>query len=135
MRRRFKIGKLVRDKMQEFLASKNVEGVSTTLQGSALEQALKQKLVEEANEVQAALTLDDLKEELADVLEVINALCHFHGLTRDEIVEIQENKRISRGSFSKGMYCTYVEMDKNNPHISYYEARTHEYPEEPINSF
>ena len=66
---------------------------------------LKQKLVEEVNEV--LNTIDDdiddnykhLKEEIADVMEVLDGIMNFYKISKKDIDLIKENKKLLRGGF------------------------------------
>jgi predicted house-cleaning noncanonical NTP pyrophosphatase (MazG superfamily) len=46
----------------------------------------------------------DISEELADVLEVTDALVEAYGLDREEIGAIQRKKRDERGRFEEGYF-------------------------------
>ena len=71
------------------------------ISGERLRRALKDKLVEEAEEVRQA---DDIVEELADVLEVVDALIEVYGLDHGEIEHARADKKAERGGFSRGEY-------------------------------
>lgn len=60
-------------------------------------QKLSEKLVEEAQE----FLQDQNVEELADVLEVVDALIAFHGFDRAEIDHVREEKAKEKGKFEK----------------------------------
>ena len=66
-------GKLVRDRIPEIIRDAGRTPVTRTLDPTAYEQALRDKLLEEADEDAAASGPEPL-EELADVLEVVRAL-------------------------------------------------------------
>lgn len=58
---------------------------------------LKNKLVEEVNEYLEA----ENKEELADILEVMDALMKLMNFEKEEVLAIQKQKREERGGFEK----------------------------------
>jgi predicted house-cleaning noncanonical NTP pyrophosphatase (MazG superfamily) len=58
---------------------------------------LKNKLLEEVNEYLEA----ENKEELADILEVMDALMKFMNFEKEEVLAIQKKKREERGGFEK----------------------------------
>lgn len=64
---------------------------------------LRQKLVEEALEVAATRGVGEAAEEMADVLEVLEALREHVGVQPDQLENIRERKRAGRGAFSKGI--------------------------------
>jgi len=48
-------------------------------------------------------------EELADILEVIEALLDWHDISREELKELRREKRKERGGFARGLYLLRVE--------------------------
>lgn len=74
------------------------------MSGSELCEALKAKLIEESTEVQNAKTIHEVTEELADVAEVIDGLCKAYGISLDDLAQVKEERRTTRGGFEKGLY-------------------------------
>lgn len=73
---------------------------------------LKDKLLEEANEVFEAYDMEDktqLKEELADVIEVIDAMLYHNNLSLEEVLTIRDTKKEKRGGFEKGLYLKSID--------------------------
>jgi predicted house-cleaning noncanonical NTP pyrophosphatase (MazG superfamily) len=95
--------KLVRDRIAEFVFKERGE-ILTTRKATEEEllSLLKNKLVEEANEVLNANSMDELIEEMADVLEVMKAISVKQNIT-DEIFEKREAKFLERGGFEDGI--------------------------------
>jgi len=92
------MNKLIRDKIPQLVFSK--EGKALSVRVASKEEyliLLKQKLVEEANEVLTASPAS-LLQELADVLEVFAALCKAHGM-EDSVFEARQKKFQERGGF------------------------------------
>ncbi|HRZ29884.1 MAG TPA: hypothetical protein P5052_04055 [Candidatus Paceibacterota bacterium] len=58
---------------------------------------MKEKLFEEANEF---INGEEI-EEMADVLEVINAMCEYKNFNVQEINDIRNRKNEERGAFKK----------------------------------
>lgn len=85
--------KLVRDRVPEFLH----EPVTHVADEEEFSRRLRDKLVEEANEFRA----DATKEELADVLEVIEAILEAEGWEVPDIVKLKEAKAALKGRFTK----------------------------------
>jgi len=48
------------------------------------------KLLEEANEVYAAETHAEMVDEIVDVLEAIDSILAFHGISKDEILKLKK---------------------------------------------
>src|SRR5579872_3412947 len=119
----FKGNKLIRDNYIEVLAAKNITVHSRIVTGQELQAELRSKLIEEANEVAQTKNKEDLMLELADVLEVVDALCHAHDISITEVQEVQAKKRAERGGFFKGILCTTFEVAEDNQAIMYYRSR------------
>jgi len=58
---------------------------------------LKNKLQEEVDEYIES----ENEEELADILEVIDAIIVLKGFSKDKIMEIKQQKKLARGGFEK----------------------------------
>ncbi|MBY0246553.1 MAG: nucleoside triphosphate pyrophosphohydrolase [Nitrospiraceae bacterium] len=95
--------KIVRDKIPEIIAKRGEQSEILNLQGEALITALKQKLVEEAFEALDAKSGDDLVGELADVSEVIDALCSSLKISDTNLTAVKKEKHRKRGGFEKGI--------------------------------
>ena len=84
--------KLVRDRIPELFPTYTYRVLDEAEYGSALRNKL-------AEEVQEYLT-DRTSEELADVLEVLQALAALHGLTPQELEEVRTRKAAERGGLA-----------------------------------
>jgi predicted house-cleaning noncanonical NTP pyrophosphatase (MazG superfamily) len=73
------------------------------------EAALRAKLLEEAHEAQAAPD-GQLASELADVLEVLQALAAAHDMGWEEVVSEAGRKRAERGGFDHRIFLEYVDQ-------------------------
>ncbi|MEK7464612.1 MAG: nucleoside triphosphate pyrophosphohydrolase [Patescibacteria group bacterium] len=89
--------KLVRDRILEIIEKDDVKPIWHKAGRSEYWKKLKEKLVEEVNEF-----LDSKKqEELADVLEVIDAISDLWGFKRARTRKIKNDKKRRRGGFKK----------------------------------
>lgn len=88
--------KLIRDRIPELARAKG-DHISTHVASDAeYSSALRAKLLEEVNEF-----LDsNSPEELADILEVIDAICSFEKIDRASLLRQQLVKAKSRGRFT-----------------------------------
>lgn len=96
--------KLVRDRVPEIIKARGTHPETRELSGEEYLRAQKSKLIEESSELDRALTSDDLKGEIADVLEVTDALAAAYGFSKEELLAAQEKKRVERGGFSKKIF-------------------------------
>ena len=105
-----KYNKLVRDRIPEVIEKDGHKAKFKTLSEKSFLTALDKKLMEEVKEYQA----DKSIEEMADVLEVIYAICNARGYTIDELEAKRQEKHIDRGGFEKRLFLEYVEDDEVN---------------------
>ncbi|MBR4959593.1 MAG: nucleoside triphosphate pyrophosphohydrolase [Clostridia bacterium] len=105
--------KLVRDRIPEIIAAQGKTCVTEVLDDGAYLAMLKEKLAEECAEVRAAMTEDEILEELADVLEVVYAIGAAHGCGRDGLEEIRQKKKTERGAFAARILLTEVGESTN----------------------
>ena len=89
--------KLVRDRIPEIIEADGKTCVYETLSDEAYIRLLDQKLNEELAEYQESKSL----EELADLLEVIQAVVRARGWTLDELEQVRADKAAERGGFAK----------------------------------
>ena len=94
--------KLVRDKIPEIIEA---DGKTKILSDEEYIAALETKLNEEVAEYQADKNL----EEMADVLEVLQAICVARGYSLDELEAMRAKKAEERGGFSDKIFLEYVE--------------------------
>ena len=90
--------------------------------------ALRKKVIEEAQEVADEKNREKLIYELADLLEVAQTLANTLGITESEILEACKNKRKKSGGFTKKHFTNFVEIKEDNPAIEYYLERPEKYP-------
>lgn len=94
------MGKLIRDKIPQLVREAGGAIETRTLNESEFEVALREKLVEEANEV-ALATSDSLLEELGDVVTVLAEIARHHGYTLSDVTDAAAEKRQAAGGFDK----------------------------------
>ncbi|MEC5425307.1 nucleoside triphosphate pyrophosphohydrolase [Virgibacillus sp. C22-A2] len=101
--------KLVRDRIPEIIEKSGKELKTETLDHDRYILELKKKLNEEVEEYQTASTNADALEELADVLELMNALIRIHGSSVEEVEKIRADKAAKRGGFDEKIFLIEVE--------------------------
>lgn len=101
-RNRRSFDKLVRDGIPNHIAHRGELVVQSRLPRSELRHALVAKLLEEAQELLDATDPDDVKAELADLLEVVRGLASVTGVKWLEVESQAEEKRSRRGGFEAG---------------------------------
>jgi len=126
--RRFRVEKLIRDRLPDMMRAQGLRVEDRRLDDAAFRAALLDKLVEEAAEARAATGPDALLEELADVAEVVRALLTLSGRTFEELETVRLAKRKARGGFEERVYNAAVSAPEGAPGLAYYVGRP-DYPE------
>lgn len=109
------VNKLVRDRIPEIIHQAGRRCEVQTLTEVDYELALRQKLVEEAQEVAIAPTPEDLIQELADLQEVIDTLRSLHQIDPHAIALAQRHRRHERGGFSQRLSLVWSEVNRAEP--------------------
>ena len=94
------MGKLVRDKIPQIIVDAGKRPITEILDQERYLEELDKKLEEEVAEYQA----DKSIEEMADVLEVLFAICDARGYSVDELMRVREEKCEKRGGFKERVY-------------------------------
>ena len=100
--------KLVRDRIPELIEREGRPLRMETLTQADFRTALLDKLLEEAREGCEA-TAEQLPTELADVLEVIDAIVSTFGIQRATLLALQEQRRNERGGFNRRIKLCWTE--------------------------
>jgi predicted house-cleaning noncanonical NTP pyrophosphatase (MazG superfamily) len=125
---RFACHKLVRDLVIPQAHAKGFRCEGTVLNGTALQQATFNKLVEEVDEVRESLNNPtELVKELADVLEVVEALAQQFGISRENLIAEQAAKRTKRGGFTRGDYLGHFDVPAGHADLVNLTAQSHKY--------
>ncbi len=108
--------KLVRDRIPEIVREHDgIEAEIRVLDNTEFESYLRQKVIEEAHELDQAESDDHLVEEIADVQELLDTLCVLKGITNDQLHEVQAAKRDKRGGFDQRLLMlSKPSKDTNN---------------------
>ncbi len=105
--------KLVRDRIPDIIASDGLKYETRILEDSEVIEELLKKVVEEAKELSEAKSLEEIKTEMSDVLEILHSLAERQGFTLEEVETIRQARAAKRGRFEKGIYLvrTYKENE------------------------
>lgn len=124
--RTFRLNKLVRDKIVRHSINMGGQVKYTTLTGNKLNQALIQKLIEEAKELKSSAVS---AAELADLQEILDQLAKNLKLSPAELKKLQSKKIAENGGFAKGHYIKTVTLAADNKWAQYYAADPQRFPE------
>lgn len=129
MKRKFKTDILVRNNRIQQMQDQGIVVNYQILDDKQYVCELKRKIVEEANEVAVADTIEELSSEIGDVLEVIDHLIDVYKLDIDNIQKLKTDKQNRIGKFDKRYKTNFVEIDEDNEAINYYLKKKDKYPE------
>lgn len=126
--RSFKVDKLIRDQLPSIMKAQGIVVHERIMEQGEFIQKLKDKLLEESEEVRQTQNSEELLEELADVLEVIHTLVSATGLSMQQIEEGRIQKRKQKGGFEGRIFNYRVDIEEDNQAISYYLKKPKQYP-------
>ena len=101
--------KLVRDNIPEIIKKNGGVSKVSVLDEAEFKTALKNKLIEEAQEVLEASSKEDVLNELSDIMELVEAITKDNNLTMSEVENKKQKKKEERGGFEKRLFLEYVE--------------------------
>jgi hypothetical protein len=130
---RFYLQKLVRDKVvKKCLDDKEVLHTEyRELNKQEFRRELLRKIHEEADEI----PLDDNQrneslKELADLQEVVDALCQDFGFSTEQVQEEMAHKKQKKGGFDKRYYIEYNDLKDDSKWVKIFRAQPEKYREE-----
>lgn len=106
----YKYNKLVRDKIPQNIQELGKKCNYYVLEEDQYKKELDKKLLEEANEFIA----DHSTEEMADLIEVIEAIKKSYNLENEEVEKVRLKKKAKKGAFEEKLYLVEVEEENNN---------------------
>jgi predicted house-cleaning noncanonical NTP pyrophosphatase (MazG superfamily) len=104
--------KLVRDKILQIIEEAGHGHEARTLSEEEFRKKLKEKLVEEAQELLKAPS-EELLNELSDVLQLVRSVAENEGIEFDEVEEKRKKKKKERGAFEKRIFLIWSTKQKN----------------------
>lgn len=121
----FIFNKLIRDKLKEDYVRLDQRVTYKELDDTELIEALKQKIIEEANEIPASGSREDIIAELGDIQQVIDDIANRAGVSNEEIETARLAKFEKKGGFSEGLFVETITLKDDDEWVQYYRK----YPE------
>jgi len=103
------IKKLVRDKIPEIILKSGRTPKITVLNDTEFNEALLEKVIEEANELVKAQTPEEVLNELCDLQELIIVVAKNNGFTFNDVENCRIKKLNERGGFEKRYLSEFTE--------------------------
>jgi predicted house-cleaning noncanonical NTP pyrophosphatase (MazG superfamily) len=125
---KFSFNKLVRDNAAAELESEGIKVKYEILPKQSLIQHLKNKLLEESKEVFESESDEELAAEMADVYDVLEAICKESGIEPSEVEENRIKKHSKRGGFASGIFIHHIEIPSDSDSIEYFKNSPEKYP-------
>ena len=129
---KFKLEKLIRHELLIKLLHNEVNCKIKTLSAIDYKNELFSKLTEEVDEIKQTANIKELIEEIADVLEVIDAICIAHDINFKDVKKQKKAKFKDKGTFTINSFVESIEFNhdpKFKPYIEYYQKNSAKYPE------
>ena len=98
--------KLIRDKIPEIIEADDGKYEVRVMEEDEFKKELRQKLIEEGEEVIKA-EKSKLGKELADVLELIKSIAESEDISFELVEEKQKQRREERGGFKKKLFLVW----------------------------
>lgn len=100
--------KLVRDRIPELILADGRLPITEELDAERYLHCLKEKLSEECREYRESASPAEALEELADLLEVMQALLDAEGISWKQLEQTRLAKRQKRGGFTRRVFLREV---------------------------
>ncbi len=126
---KFKFDKLVRDELPQKMKNEGIVLHYSRLNDNALLSSLKQKLIEEANEVAESVAYHEIVAELADILDIVDAICESAKIEKQDIEANRKQKFNERGGFKLGVFAHSIEADATSETARYCLSIPERYPQ------
>ena len=97
--------KLVRDNIPDIIKNQGEKPYVSVLDDKRYNTQLRKKLNEEVREY----LISEEIEELADIIEVVEAIANHKGSSLEKVLEIKEKKAVKNGKFEKRLFLKKVE--------------------------
>ncbi|HGE5782197.1 MULTISPECIES: nucleoside triphosphate pyrophosphohydrolase [Bacillus] len=96
--------KLVRDRIPEIIEHNGKTPITRILDEQEYIEEIGKKIGEELTEYLEAESKDHKVEELADLLELINALAQYEGVTLEDVEKVRKQKAEKHGGFQERIF-------------------------------
>ncbi|EJR02846.1 MULTISPECIES: nucleoside triphosphate pyrophosphohydrolase [Bacillus] len=103
--------KLVRDRIPEIIENNGKTFTTRILDEKEYIEEVSKKTQEELTEYLEAESKEHKVEELADLLELVNTLAQYEGVTLEDVEKVRKQKAEKRGGFQERIFLVEVHDD------------------------
>lgn len=100
--------KLVRDRILEIIENNGKTFTTRILDEKEYIEEISKKIQEELLEYLEVESKEHKVEELADLLELVNALAQYEGVTLEDVENVRKQKAEKRGGFRERIFLVEV---------------------------
>jgi len=124
----FLLDKLIRDKLRAEYEKLHQKAKYRTLSKSEFVEALKQKLIEEANEIDIT-DRQSIIGEVADVYQVLEDMLAANDISLTEVQTVKQAKFEKKAGFANATYIETLELSDDDEWNEYYRKQPDLYKE------
>ncbi len=125
---KFKYAKLVRDLIPQKIIKSGAKVSQKVLTDGQYISALKNKLIEEGQELASAKKPREILDELADIQEIIDNLLIALKMGARDLKKLQKEKNLKNGSFRDKIYINHISTDETFDWLEYHLKNKDKYP-------
>lgn len=127
---KFKLNKLVRDKLPVDYERTGQKATYRQLTPFEHKSELIRKIIEEASEINIYNSNEEIVGEIADIQQVLDDLAFVCGIDQGQINLIKQAKNDKKGGFKAGSFVDTLELADDDEWVQYYRKRPDVFPEE-----
>lgn len=131
----FHFNKLVRGKLPEMYEELNQTTVSRRLVGRELLIQLRNKILEEVQEIPIdddELDIAKITREISDAEQGLKDMRELLGISDEDVEAARLEKFNEKGGFLDGVFVEMIELQDDDPWIEYYRKEPYKYPEQGV---
>jgi predicted house-cleaning noncanonical NTP pyrophosphatase (MazG superfamily) len=125
---KFLLDKLIRDKLRAEYKKLNQKAEYRRLSKDEYAEALKQKLLEEVNEIDLS-DRQSIVEEVADAYQVLEDMLIANNIGLEEVEKVKHAKFEKKGGFTEATYIETLELTDDDEWNDYYRKHPELYKE------
>ncbi len=117
---KFKLNKLVRDKLPFEYERVGQRVVCRQLSSKEHKGQLISKIIEEVREIKLGGSEDEIASEIADARQAMDDLMAVCGITEEQVKASQRVKYDKKGGFAAGVFVETIELADDDKWVAYY---------------